>query len=236
MYFWDNQHEIGVETGGFSVELDSYLYHKDLKMISYTQINNHNFRYDKDLVLDFFSKSHLAKRNFVIFHLRGQHFTYNSRYPSKYNYFTEDSIRRNEKWMTSEKKRVIAEYDNAVRYNDAVLANIFEGFKASSTILIFFSDHGEEVYDYHDYKGRECLNPNDSAMWKENVMNIPFIIWWSDLYKHRYPEVVDRIQSSVETKLSTDNLCHLLFGLTGVASSYYNPKKNILSDSYEYEH
>ena len=49
----------------------------------------------------------------------------------------------------------LTDYDNATYYNDAVIHMIMQIFREKQTVLIYLSDHGEEVYDYRPRSGRD---------------------------------------------------------------------------------
>ena len=40
-------------------------------------------------------------------------------------------------------------------YNDYVLKNIIDLFRDKNTVVLYFSDHGEEIYDYRDFNDLE---------------------------------------------------------------------------------
>lgn len=74
------------------------------------------------------------------------------------------------------KKKEIADYDNATRYNDYVLMQIINRFRNQNTVLLYFSDHGEEVYDYRDHKGRDLSSNTISYNYLKYQHEIPFMI------------------------------------------------------------
>ena len=59
----------------------------------------------------------------------GQHVAYRNRFPAEAGYFTADSI---PEYSTSglrrsrDERRIVADYDNAVRYNDRVVGEILD--------------------------------------------------------------------------------------------------------------
>ena len=176
----------------------------------------------------------MGKHNLIFFHLMGQHVDPNQRYPKSWERFTGDSITwRTEKWMTKEKRQNIAEYDNATLYNDYVLRLIFDLYRDKNTVVVYFGDHGDEMYDYRDGKGRVGTgeHPRPAMLKCENL--IPFVIWCSDTFKQRHPDVVKRISEAVDRPFMTDNVCQLLFDLGGVNTSYYKPERNIISPNYK---
>jgi len=75
----------------------SYLNNRDVEYHTFSGRNEELHQYDLDLTNDYDSLSHkLLQHNLIIFHLMGQHVKYTERYPPDFNYFTADSIKRND--------------------------------------------------------------------------------------------------------------------------------------------
>ena len=127
--------------------------------------------------------------------------------------------------MTDEKKQEIVHYDNCTLYNDSVIAQIISIFRDQSSVLVYLSDHGENVYDIGDCVGRLSDIPY--------FYEIPFMIWCSDKYKKQHGDIVESIQKSIDKPLMSDNLCHLLMRLGGVKSVYYHENRDVLSPQYQ---
>lgn len=173
--------------------------------------------------------------NLIIIHLMGQHVDAKNRYPdiAQYNYFSKDSILRKDSYLTDTKKQEIAEYDNATRYNDEVIKKVIDFNRDKNSVIVYFSDHGEEIYDYRDHKGRDLSSSNITYDYLRSQHEIPFMIWCSDLFLSNNPTTIKMIKSSIDKPFMTDNLSHLLFHLGGIMSSYYKPKKDLLGEGYE---
>ena len=231
VYLWDNQKYLG-DKYMFSFALNSFLYNKSLLSKVYNKTNTKSYIYDEDIINSFKSEKLSAKLNLVIFHLRGQHFIFKEKFPqTKDNiYFTVDSINRNEIWMTNEKKQLIADYDNATRYNDYVIWQILNLFRKSETIVVYFSDHGEEVYDYRNGFGRNGTTNKEKLKY---IYQIPFMIWCSDSYIRNNPDHVRDIESAKDKPFMIDNLCHLLFDLGSIKTKHYHAGRNILSPIFK---
>lgn len=233
VYFWDNQRDFD-KLAEFSFNLNSFIYHPRF-LRCYKAVNHESYQCDGDLFGDFASrKQRLRPRsNFVIFHLVGQHIQASTRYPHtpKFQRFSLDSVRRSAPYLTDEAKRQIAAYDNATYYNDHVMASIINYFKDQDAVLVYLSDHGDEVYDYRDHLGRDHRSQITDSCAKYQF-EIPFMIWCSDRYQQNHPEVMQAIAASVDKPFMSDNLCHVLFYLAGIRSKYYRDNRNVLSDSY----
>jgi heptose-I-phosphate ethanolaminephosphotransferase len=105
----------------------------------------------------------------IFIHLMGTHLSYQDRYPSQYNYFTQKNI----SVFGDHADSFINHYDNAVLYNDHVIALIAKEINAEKNpaCMIYFSDHGDEVYDMRDFHG------HSSGMLSEFMKGVPFIIY-----------------------------------------------------------
>ena len=193
VYFWDNQKDVA-KTATFSFTINSFLYDSKMCEISYTQINDKSYQYDEEIVKSYKDDVVLKNKcNLVLFHLMGQHSAAIERFPhDKFTYFTVDSIKREASYLGDTEIKQIADYDNATLYNDYVMNEIFDTFRNSNTILIYFSDHGEEVYDYRKVCGRDHGDLTADKL--KYQYDIPFMIWCSDIYKKNNPEVVANIK------------------------------------------
>lgn len=220
--------------GGFTFELNSFLYNKYISPI-YTALNDSCYKFDEDLVSSFI-KSELKgkKHRFIIFHFMGQHIAFHSRYPrgGKYEFFSKDSVKRAEPWMNDEKKQDIAHYDNATLYHDFVISKLFDYFRDTPTIIIYLSDHGEEVYDYRNNKGRKFDNNRISANMVEYQFKVPFFIWMSDKYKVDHSELLEQIKLCKDRPFVTDITFNMLFGLAGIKTNYYNEQQDLLHKNF----
>ena len=77
-------------------------------------------------------------------HLIGCHTDYAQRYPNSHARFSGKDI------SASGDKKCIADYVNSIYYNDDVVASIAEYYREERTILFYFSDHGESMFDVPD--------------------------------------------------------------------------------------
>ena len=161
----------------------------------------------------------------------GQHLLAPDRYPHKKK-FSLFSNSVSSKFLNASEKGYICHYDNATLYNDYVLDRIIEIFKNTNSILVYFSDHGEEVYDYRHVCGRTHELKKNRYIMKYQY-EIPFIIWCSNKYKQQNNDIVGMIRKSVNRPYMTDNVSHLLFTIARIHTLYYNPACDILSPHYK---
>lgn len=235
VYLWDNQRTFGkADVSDFSIA--SYLFNDTIVKESYSAVNRQVFPYDGQLIDDFAQSFSLTgNRNLVIFHLMGQHTMPDKRYPndSEFNVFTKDSVKRND--IDGRRKSQIAHYDNATLYNDWVVNGVIQRFNDRNAVILYLSDHGEELYDFRDHYGRTQERVKTRDMLKYQY-EIPFMIWCSDYYMEKHPDLVSNIASAVDKPFMNDNVCQILMGLVGMKTKYYNPKRDLLSPQYEPYH
>lgn len=232
IYFWDNQ--ISTENSDVSdYSINSYLHNKDISLKSYTKCNKTAFKYDHELINSFFNSVKLSNtRNLVIFHLRGQHYQAKNRYPHNKQFlrFSSDNIKSTN--LTFQQKEVVAHYDNATLYNDYNIYQIIEKFRKKNAIIIYFPDHGEEVYDYRDMYGRTLENVKTHNSIKFQY-EIPFIIWCSNVFINQHPQITCNISNAISKPFMIDNICQILFYLAGINCEYYHPERCLISPKYK---
>lgn len=233
--FWDNQYN-PLSRDEFDFSLNSYLHNPVIEKLSYKQTNSKVFEFDHQLINDYFktTNNNMSKLNFSIFHLLGQHFSYYNRFPhdtSNHSFYNIDSVASSNIITTSESRQIIADYANATRYNDYVIGLLINFYKSQNTILVYISDHGEEVYDYRNKYGRSWEKPIPKNVIKYQY-EIPFFIWCSDQYMKKNPETIKNIMRSVNKPFSSDNISHLLFNIASIKTKYYNQKRDILNPDY----
>lgn len=128
-------------------------------------------------------------------------------------------------------KSEIAHYDNATLYNDYVVSEIIRHYKDKNCVLVYYSDHGEEIYDYRPSLGRK-LKPMCSNLLKYQF-DIPFMVWCSDTYKQRHPDIIRRLRAAANKPLTIDHIAHTLLALGGIRTPYYRKRFDILNPSYQ---
>lgn len=167
----------------------------------------------------------------TIFHLMGQHVNYRIRCPKqKMKFFPEDYDRPQN---TQKEKRNIAFYDCAVWYNDSVVGAIVDRFKNDDAIIIYFPDHGDEVYGpgslHHCGRNHTTNITKDIA---QQEYEVPMWFYWTKKYGKRHPDVVASIKKAKNKPFMTDAMSHLLLGLADIKCKAYRPELDLLSPQY----
>lgn len=141
-YWLSNQESSGIY-GNIAAAYASRAYYKE-----FTTIRNSK---DKDIEFDGALLPLIDKtlknngdKNFYVIHLMGCHGEYIDRYPERFSIFTSSQIKGN---YTKKQKRIIANYANAIYYNDYIVYKIIQKFLPYDAIVIYLPDHGDSVYD-----------------------------------------------------------------------------------------
>ena len=167
-----------------------------------------------------------STRNFFVIHLMGAHLAYYNRYPFEFAKFNETNIRL--PGFNDEQKQVIAQYDNALFYNDYIVSGIIDKFREtnSDTIVIYLPDHGEAVYDEGGVNGHIEENPS------RHMIEVPLIMWASEKFKQNHPEKWSMIQEAIQNPYMTDDMIHTVLDIADIYTADFDPAKSIINPDF----
>lgn len=165
-----------------------------------------------------------------IFHIMGQHFSAENRYPPGFGKFTAADY-FNRKGLSEEEKRMVASYDNATLYVDSLLLNLYEKVKGQDAIIIYHPDHGEEMNDRRHCHVR-TMDSHKTPGAAPYVLEIPFIILTTPEFRAAHPALYSRLQKASSEKQSLIYFSHFLLDVAGVTSKYHKPKFSPLSPEW----
>lgn len=193
--------------------------------------NKSLFRFDESM-LDQYDrlKKENKEHNLIIFHLKGQHVDYRTRFPRGRRHFNPDDYERPD--LKRRELRILADYDNAVLYNDSVVDQIVRRFEDDDAIVIYVPDHGEECYGPGVHFYGRMHSAGITARLAREEFDIPFWIWCSHDYVVNHPDLYADIVKARDRRYMTDALPHLLLYLAGIDSPHYRDSLNILSPEY----
>ncbi|NUU67599.1 phosphoethanolamine transferase CptA [Enterobacteriaceae bacterium BIT-l23] len=167
-----------------------------------------------------------APKKFIVVHLLGTHIKYKYRYPDNWGKFDGDT-QNVPPGLSSDRLESYNDYDNANLYNDHVLASLINDYKATDPngFLLYFSDHGEEVYDTppHNIQGRNESQPT------RHMYNVPFILWRSEKWQAAHPR---DLSGDVNRKYSSSELIHTWSDLAGLSYEGYDPTRSLVSPQF----
>lgn len=187
-------------------------------------------------VMDIETLNHLEKalsdenKNKLIFiHLMGTHLSYSERYPDAYEKFTDD-FHPSGLTIDQEAQNFINSYDNAILYNDYVVHQLLQlaqkEDKAECTFT-YFSDHGDEVYDFRYFHGHFDDNPS------KYMYEIPLLFWFNDKFEEHNSKKISVLSQHISDRFNTENLIHFFADVLRAYPSYYSPKNSPFSAEFE---
>lgn len=215
-------------SGGF------FLNHPELSEAMFDSRNQQLYRFDRGLLDDYDKnqQQYNTDHNLIIFHLLGQHVKYNQRFPSDRRHFKAEDYEKKRADLDGKQRNVLADYDNAVLYNDSIVDAIISRFEDKEAIIIYMPDHGEECYEGN--RGFICRNHSAAIDYDlaHYEFEIPFWIFCSYKYAAKHPDIYKEIIGAKNRRFMTDALPHMLLYLAGIHTKDYHAEYNILSPQY----
>ena len=215
-------------SGGF------FLNHPELSEAMFDSRNQQLYRFDRGLLDDYDKnqQQHNTDYNLIIFHLLGQHVKYNQRFPSDRRHFKAEDYEKKRADLNGKQRNELADYDNAVLYNDSIVDAIISRFEDKEAIIIYMPDHGEECYEGN--RGFICRNHSAAIDYDlaHYEFEIPFWIFCSYKYAAKHPDIYKEILGAKNRRFMTDALPHMLLYLAGIHTKDYHAEYNILSPQY----
>lgn len=171
--------------------------------------------------------AHGSGKDFYVIHLMGGHGLYYFRYPYLFTKFLKDDLPVPENGYDESKRTEIAQYENAIFYNDFVVSSLIGKFADKNALVIYLPDHGEAVYDNDsNMSGHVEEHPN------RYMLEVPLIIYGSPAWRASHPQVWQQICAAVQRPYMTDDMIHTLLDLLGIRTPEYNATKSLINPAY----
>lgn len=168
-----------------------------------------------------------APKKFIIVHLLGTHIKYKFRYPDGQGKF-DNNIDNVPAGLSNDELEAYNDYDSANVYNDHIIASLIKDYKATDPngFLLYFSDHGEEVYDTppHKTQGRNEDSPT------RHMYTVPFLLWTSEKWQAAHPR---DFSQDVNRKYSSSELIHTWSDLAGFTYDGFDPTRAITNPQFK---
>ncbi|MDG5477558.1 phosphoethanolamine transferase CptA [Citrobacter freundii] len=168
-----------------------------------------------------------APKKFIIVHLLGTHIKYKFRYPDGQGKF-DNNIDNVPAGLSNDELEAYNDYDSANVYNDHIIASLIKDYKATDPngFLLYFSDHGEEVYDTppHKTQGRNEDSPT------RHMYTVPFLLWTSEKWQTAHPR---DFSQDVNRKYSSSELIHTWSDLAGFTYDGFDPTRAITNPQFK---
>ena len=162
-----------------------------------------------------------ADKIFIAVHLLGTHAKYNYRYPEKFDHFNGKTP---SKFQHKTAQQTVNQYDNAIRYVDHLVHKMSDQLekKQANSYLLYFSDHGDEVYDIRDFKGHNDDNATPA------MFEIPFVLWRSNVHQQQFQIAKDTARAA-----TIDHLIYSMSDLSGIDFKGFQAEKSVFSKQYQ---
>ena len=197
------------------------------KHTTFIATNNSSYNIYDESLFPYFENAlnKVSKKKIIFLHLIGAHSSYNRRYPKSYNVFSGFN---NTIFKHPKSKKLINEYDNAILYNDFVVRKIIETVKAKNdnSYVVYFSDHGDEVYDTFDFVGHNEYH-GSRAMYE-----VPFIAWFSKKYKQKN-KMLFNVKNVTQRPYILEDFIHSFSEISNISFDKYNATKSIFSSFFK---
>lgn len=202
-------------------------------------INNHCFDYRNDQTMDYDAdfiehyKSYFKRqpRSLNIIHLMGQHFDAAKRYPQSFDKFHASDIHRAD--LDEGERTQVAQYDNATAYNDYTLSRIIDVFRNTDAVIVYLSDHGEQIYDDAEHVYGRMFGSQQSKATLKNVYQIPLMIWCSDIYQKRHSDDFRQLSEARDREICAADIPYLLYDLAGINFNYHHQERSFIHPSFQ---
>jgi len=169
-----------------------------------------------------------ASKKVVFLHLKGSHIIYRYRYPASWDYFTgSDDITSSAARTIPDAIPLINQYDNSIRYTDAILDAVIQRVARSGGQgwVLYFSDHGEDLFDLGETAGRDVANAN------KYMLDVPFVAWFSEDYRRTHD--VERFRAWADRPYRLDDTIHSIIDIAGLKTWLLDPSRSIFSNRYK---
>ena len=172
----------------------------------------------------------------VIFvHLMGSHLHYESRYPKETfsQFSTRDNLRAflASSELSDAQVETINQYDNSIYYTDSLLGEWIEKLTKTSNnhaaALVFFADHGEEVFDSRDFKGHA---PDGVT---RHMLEIPHLVWRNQAYQREFSSVNQSMKDQVTQPFLLDDFFHFAICVAQIKTDLYKPERSVCDASFK---
>ena len=179
----------------------------------WTKQNLNQVQYDEAL-LNYLDEVDSNKNNFVVIHLKGNHFNFINRYPQSFAKFSDPG-----------KYDLIPNYIDSVRYTDYILQKIWEYGKQKLNLqaMLYFSDHAV-IPD-------KRRSPNFDGF---GTVRIPMFTYFSDEYIHKHYGIFNVLSDNQNKYFTNDLVYELICGIFDIQSNHYDETSSLASSQYKY--
>lgn len=163
--------------------------------------------YDEYLLQFDFSQTN--NKDFVVYHLMGQHGKYAVRYPQSFAHFSSKDYLN----LPINQRQVIADYDNATLYNDSIVYSLMSLYACEDAIVFYFPDHGQDLFetDPENFGHGRIGNPESVKV----ATQIPFMVYVNGVFRENHPDAVQSLSKIKDIPLNTTAFYKVVLDVMG---------------------
>lgn len=155
-----------------------------------------------------------SRHSFYVINLMGSHMHYRIRYPEEFAKFKSEDYSVSYSHLSQVNRQTMAEYDNSILYNDSVVYEILKRFESKDAVVVYISDHGQDIFNSSNNYAGHAINGN--AVSETVSIQIPLMVYTSQLFREKRPELQKRIENSVSRLYRTDSIMYTIMDVAGV--------------------
>lgn len=167
-----------------------------------------------EVLLDYFNEVDPTQDNFLVIHLKGNHFNFINRYPEERRV-----------WGKAEENDNVTEYNNSLHYTDSIIRKFHEYAKEHLNLqaMVYMSDHG-------------CTPTNSRRRVPTDFVNsrIPMMTWFSDEYIATRPERVAALRKNCDKYWTNDLFYELMCGIFDIESNHFKTCNSLAHNEYSH--
>ncbi len=179
----------------------------------WTKLHLNQVQYDESL-LGYLKQIDANENNFIVFHLKGNHFNFINRYPQDFAKFSKPDT-----------YDLIPNYIDSIAYTDYVMQQIQEYAAKHLNLqaMVYFSDHAT-IPD-------KRRSPNFGGF---ATVRIPLFTYLADDYISNHPQVYSALKSNQDKYWTNDLAYDLICGILDIKSNHYDETNSLASTQYKY--
>lgn len=208
VHWYSNQGHIG------SADTPITLVAETSDVSKWTKQGLNKIQYDESLI-SYLDEVDPTKNNFVVLHLKGNHFNFLNRFPESFTKFGKPG-----------KYDLEVNYADSIAYTDYVLQQIYEYAKDKLNLqsMVYFSDHAT-IPD-------KRRSPNFQGF---ATVRIPFFAYFSDEYIKKNPEVYNALKANKDKYWTNDLAYELMCSIFNISSNRFKEENSIASKKYKFK-
>ena len=167
-----------------------------------------------EVLLDYLDEVDPTLDNFLVIHLKGNHFNFINRYPEECRV-----------WGKAEDNNNVTEYNNSLHYTDATIKKFYDYAKERLNLqaMVYMSDHG-------------CTPTNSRRRVPSDFVNsrIPMMTWFSDEYIAIHPERVAALKENSGKYWTNDLFYEMMCGIFDIESNHFRTCNSLAHSEYRH--